>query len=242
MTCSEMAQVESCNSGPTLPRYLLRRSPLSWALISILFLFISCSSIPQERPVPAENRNPLEYIQILESAERVKSLQVERVVENLELRAGDLAADIGSGSGLFTIPIAEKVQPGGKVYAVDIEEELLQYVQALALRSGLKNVETVLADELDPRIPEKVDFVLMCDTLSYISDKPIYIQGLTRYLKPGASVAIIDRQGEWPPHLEQGKYTVRELDRWMDNAGLEKIDSYRFHSKAFFNVYRFDGR
>lgn len=236
-----MAQAESC-SPVSAPGYVPHIYKLPGALISALLLFISCSSIPQERPAQPENRNPLEYIQILESAERVKNLQVERVVEHLNLEEGDVVADIGSGSGLFTIPIAEKVGPGGKVYAVDIEEELLQYVQAQALRGGLNNVETVLADELDPRIPQKVDFVLMCDTLSYISDKPIYLQGLTRYLKPGASVAIIDREGEWPPHLEQGKYTVQELDRWMNNAGLERVETYRFHTRAFFNIYRFEGR
>ena len=208
-------------------------------LIPGIPLLSSCTSIPQERPVQSETRNPLEYIQILESAERVRDLQVERVVKNLHLQEGDVVADIGSGSGLFTIPMAARVKPGGKVYAVDIEQEFLSYVEELARRNNLDNIETVLADELDPRIPEPVDFVLFCDTLSYISDQSLYLQGVAHYLKPGARIAIIDRQGKWPPHLEQGKYSSEELDSWMENAGLIREKAFRFHENAFFNIYRY---
>ena len=208
-------------------------------ILSGVMLLNSCTSIPQERPAKPENRNPLEYIQILESAERVRDLQVDRVVGNLNLREGDVVADIGSGSGLFTIPMASKIRPGGRVYAVDIEQEFLSYVEELALRNGLDNIETVLADELDPRIPEPVDFVLLCYTLSYISDQSLYLQRLTHYLKPGARIAVIDRQGQWPPHLEQEKYSPEELDRWMNNAGLDRENAFRFHENAFFNIYRY---
>ena len=209
-------------------------------IISGLVLLASCSSIPQEeRPAQPEIRNPLSYIQILESAERVRSLQVERVVKNLHLKEGQIIADIGAGSGLFTIPLAEQVTKGGRVYAVDIEEEFLSYITELAQRNGLNNIETILADELDPRIPEPVDFVLMCDTLPYISDKELYLQGLSRYLKPGAGIAIIDRLGQWPPHLEEGKYLPEDLDRWMENSGLVREKAFRFHENAFFNIYRY---
>ncbi len=212
----------------------------SWFIIlSGLALLTSCTSIPQERPAKTENRNPLEYIQILESADRVRDLQVERVVQHLHLEAGDVVADIGSGSGLFTIPLAKQVMPGGRVYAVDIEQEFLSYVEELALRDHLDNITTVLGDELDPRIPEPVDFVLICDTLSYISDQPLYLQGLTRYLKPGARIAVIDRLGQWPPHLQQGKYTPEELDGWMKNIGMEKEETLTFLKNAFFNIYRY---
>ena len=210
--------------------------------LSGLLLIAACTSIPQERPVKTENRNPLEYIQIWEAAERVRELQVERVVNNLDLRAGDIVADIGSGSGLFTLPMAERVGPGGRVYAVDIEQEFLTYVEELAKRSNLGNIETVLGDELDPNLPESVDFVLICDTLSYISDQPLYLQGLIRYLNPGARIAVIDRLGNWPPHLEGGKYSPEELDGWMSNFGLEQVEAFRFHHNSFFNIYVFRGK
>ena len=209
-------------------------------LLSGLLLLNSCTSIPQDRPAQPETRNPLEYIQIWESAERVSDLQVERVVRNLHLKAADVVADIGAGSGLFTIPMAARVKPGGKVYAVDIEQEFLAYVDELALRNGMDNIETVLADELDPRLPGPVDFILVCDTLSYISDQSLYLKGLTRYLKPGARIAIIDRLGDWPPHLEQGKYSPEELDIWMVNAGLYRDETFSFHGRnSFFNIYRY---
>jgi len=208
-------------------------------IVSGLLLLAGCSSIPQERPSQPEIRDPLSYIQILESADRVRGLQINRVVRNLPLDEGYTVADIGAGSGLFTIPLAERLKPEGLVYAVDIEEEFLTYVNELARRNGLTNIKTVLADELDPKIPEPVDFVLMCDTLPYIGDKELYLKGLTRYLKPGAGIAIIDRLGEWPPHLDQGKYTPADLDQWMTNAGLSREKAFRFHENAFFNIYRF---
>ncbi len=211
-----------------------------WLIIlSGLALVTSCTSIPQERPAKTENRNPLEYIQILESADRVRDLQIDRVVKNLHLEPGDVVADIGSGSGLFTIPLARQVLPGGRVYAVDIEQEFLSYVEELSQRNHLDNIKTILGDELDPRIPEAVDFVLICDTLSYISDQSLYLQGLTRYLRDGARIAVIDRLGQWPPHLEQGKYTPEELDRWMKNIGMEKEETLTFLENAFFNIYRY---
>lgn len=216
--------------------------PRTLFLLACLALAPACSSIPQERPAKAENRNPLEYIQILESAERVKGLQVERVIQNMDLHPGEIVADIGSGSGLFTIPMAKEVLPGGRVYAVDIEENYLAYVRELALRNSLDDIRTILGDELDPKLPEKVDFVLFCDTLSYISDQPLYLQGLTRYLKAGARVAVIDRLGQWPPHLEAGKYTPEDLDGWMAKAGLTREEVFRFHENAFFNIYRFTGK
>ena len=209
-------------------------------ILSGLALLTSCTSIPQERPAKTENRNPLEYIQILESADRVRDLQIERVVKTLDLKPGDVVADIGSGSGLFTIPLAQQVLPGGRVYAVDIEQELLSYVEELSLRNHLDNITTILGNELDPRIPEAVDFILICDTLSYISDQPLYLQGLTHYLKPGASIAVIDRLGQWPPHLEQGKYTPEELDKWMENIGMEKVETLTFLENAFFNIYHYN--
>lgn len=221
---------------------LIQAREKMFSLAVMAALTVACSSIPQERPPQPESRNPLEYIQILESAERVKGLQVERVIRNLPIEKGDLIADIGSGSGLFTIPLAQETGPGGKVYAVDIEEELLEYVETIASRNGLNNIETVLADELDPRLPEPVDLVLICDTLSYIEDQPLYLKGLAKYLRPGSLVAVIDRLSAWPLHLQQSKYSPEDLDGWMNDSGLQRIKAFRFHENAFFNIYSYQGK
>ena len=92
-----------------------------------------------------QQRTPEEYARFLEGAERVARMQVPRVVEALELKPGLRVADIGSGSGLFTRPIAKRVAPG-IVYAVDIDGALLKIVEQSAKDAGLGNVRTVLAD------------------------------------------------------------------------------------------------
>jgi protein-L-isoaspartate O-methyltransferase len=92
-----------------------------------------------------QQRSPEEYAKFLEGAERVSRMQVPRVVEALDLKPGLSVADIGSGSGLFTRPIAKRVAPG-IVYAVDIDGALLKIVEQSAKDAGLGNVRTALAD------------------------------------------------------------------------------------------------
>ncbi|GAB4238482.1 MAG: hypothetical protein Kow00109_12890 [Acidobacteriota bacterium] len=186
-----------------------------------------------------QRRDPLEYIRILESAERVRNLQVDRVVQSLNLEPGSIVADLGAGSGLFTRPMARLVGPEGVVYAVDIDPELLEHIQETAREQNLTNIRTVLAGEFDARLPERVDFVLICDTLHEIRRKPEYLQGLTRYLKPGARVAVIDYLDPWPERLANERYTLEDLDAWMAAAGLTREKEFKFLENNFFRIYRF---
>lgn len=188
----------------------------------------------------SQRRNPLEYIRILESAERVRKLQVDRVISTLDVQPGQKIADLGAGSGLFTRPLARQVGTSGVVYAIDIDRDLLAHIEETALEQNLPNITTVLASEFDPRIPEKVDLVLICDTLHQISNAAVYLQDLTRYLKTSARVAVIDYSNNWPRRFESSKYTVQDLDGWMRAAGLHRAESYDFLDDNFFVVYRFE--
>ena len=111
------------------------------------------------------------YIDHMETENRTSRMHVDRIVESLELKPGETAADIGAGSGLFTRRMAERVSPGGMVYAVDINKKLLAHIEKNA--GGLP-IRTVLATEDDPRVPERVDLIFMCDTLHYI-EKPSHM-------------------------------------------------------------------
>lgn len=187
----------------------------------------------------SQRRDPLEYIRILESAERVRKLQVNRVIEALEVKPGQKVADLGAGSGLFTRPLARQVGPDGKVYAIDIDPELLAHIEETALEQNLSNIETVLASEYDPRIPEKVDLVLIIDTLHHISNPASYLDDLGRYLKLSGRVAVIDYSENWPERFETSRYSVSELDDWMRAAGYRKVENHDFLDDNFFVVYRF---
>lgn len=215
------------------PSELLECRKMRRLLLGMFALLTTAASGQTQR------RDPLEYIRILESAERVRSLQVERVVQFLELQPGSVVADLGAGSGLFTRPMARLVGPEGIVYAVDIDPELLAHIEETAREQNLANIRTVLAGEFDARLPERVDFVLICDTLHEIPRKPEYLRGLTRYLKPGARVAVIDYLDPWPDRLKKNRYTPEDLDAWMAATGLSREKEFRFLKNNFFLVYRF---
>lgn len=186
-----------------------------------------------------QRRDPLEYVQILESAERVKKLQVERVIEALNIEPGQRIADLGAGSGLFTRPLAALVGADGVVYAIDIDADLLEHINETALENNLTNIQTVLASEQDPRIPDGVDLVLICDTLHQIDDPSIYLRGLTNYLRPSARIVVIDYENNWPLRFESSKYTLEDLDKWMTNAGLKREEKFDFLEDNFFVTYRY---
>lgn len=203
----------------------------------ILRLFVSfcfCFFLPAQ-----QHADPEGFIRRMESPERVEKLQVERVLETLQISPGQKIADLGAGSGLFSRPMARRVAPGGVVYAVDVDPNLLQHIEKSARQEPLSTLRTVLASEDDPRIPEPVDLIFLCDTLHHMNQRPAYLQGLRRYLRPGGRIAVIDFLEEWPSGHEHMRYTVQELDGWMRQAGFQREAEYDFLENNFFVVYRY---
>jgi ubiquinone/menaquinone biosynthesis C-methylase UbiE len=186
---------------------------------------------------PAQ-RTPQQYAALLEGAERVARMQVPRVVETLNLAKGMKVADIGAGSGLFTRPIAQAVAPNGVAYAVDIDQGLLDIVTQRAAEASIGNIKTILAAPDDPKLPEPVDVVLICDTLHHIANQGPYLKTLARYLKPGGRVAVIDFSDTWPEGHEPMRYTEAQLDGWMIAAGFSRAADYDFLENSFFVIYR----
>ena len=157
--------------------------------------------------------------------------QPGRVVEALELRPGAVVADVGAGGGYFTFRLAEAVGPTGKVLAVDVDQGLLDYVAAEAARRGLRNVETVLAGDTDPRIPEPVDLLFTCNTVHHFADRSTYFRDARRYLRPGAKVAIIDyvnKHRSAPPEV---------LERELTSAGYRLETKNEFLKKQSFLIF-----
>jgi ubiquinone/menaquinone biosynthesis C-methylase UbiE len=183
-------------------------------------------------------RNPEDYAKLLEGAERVAKLQVTRVIEALELTPGMKVADIGSGSGLFTRPIAQAVAPGGTAYAVDIDAGLLEIVARRGREAGIDNIVTVRGDAGDPRLPELVDLAFICDTLHHIQGQAAYLKNLRKHLRPGARVAIIDFSDQWPEGHESMRYSLEQLDGWMAAAGFTRMAVHDWLDNSFFAIYR----
>jgi ubiquinone/menaquinone biosynthesis C-methylase UbiE len=191
----------------------------------------------QQRP-PSPQQDPEGYAKFLEGAERVSRMQVPRVIETLGVQPGMKVADLGSGSGLFTRPIAKAAAPGGIVYAVDINEALLKIVDRSAKEQQIENVRTVLAAPDDPKLPEPVDLILICDTLHHIHNQPQYLRGLAKYLRPGGRVAIIDFSKDWPVGHEMLIYSLESLEGWMRDAGFTRASAHDFLNNSFFVIWR----
>ena len=182
-------------------------------------------------------RTPEEYAKFLEGAERVARMQVPRVVEALGVTPGMKVADVGSGSGLFTRPIAKASAPGA-VYAVDIDEALLNIVARSAKEAGLSNVRTVLGAAGDPNLPEPVDLVFVCDALHHIANQGTYLKTLRKYLAPGGRVAMIDFRDKWPGGHESMAYSMAQFETWMKAAGYSRVASHDWLENSYFVIYR----
>jgi arsenite methyltransferase len=189
----------------------------------------------------AQQANPEAYAKTLEGPERVARMQVPRVVEALGIKTGDRVADIGSGSGLFTRPLARAAGPAGVAYAVDIDAGLLKVVERSAREANIENIRTVLAATDDPKLPEPVDVALICDALHHIGNQGPYMKTLNKYVKPGGRVAVIDFSERWPAGHESMRFTAAQLDGWMKDAGFTRETSHDWLENSFFIVYRKSG-
>lgn len=186
----------------------------------------------------AQQRDPKQYQQVLENPERVAALQVGRVVTTLGISPGMRIADLGAGTGVFTLPLAAAVGEKGRVYAIDVDPGLLAIVGEKAKSAGLANIETIVAGETDPRVPEPVDLLFLSDTLHHLPEHGSYVKQFAKLLRPGGRVAVIDfAEGKWPAGHESFTITPSQVDGWMEAAGFRRAARHTFLETNFFHVY-----
>ncbi len=210
----------------------MKRNIFNFFAMLVAFSVVSLTAQAQQR------RTAEEYIKLLESESRISGLQIEKVIGTLRISPGQKVADIGSGSGLFTRPIAKAVGVNGTVFAVDVDPELLKHVQKSASRLRMSNIKTVLAPYDDPKIPEKVDLIVIIDTVHHIQNQGAYLRKLRQYMNPGARVAIIDFSNDWPAGHENMRYTIEDLQGWMSAAGFKQVEKHDFLENNFFLVFQ----
>ena len=165
--------------------------------------------------------------------------QPEKVVQSLALKQGERIADLGSGGGYFTFRFSQAVGPAGKVYAVDVDREMLEYVAGRAKDDGHRNIETVLARYDDPLLPESgVDLIFTSNVYHHIASRVKYFADAARYLRPGGRIAIVDFDGRhWSAAL-MGHYTpVEVIKKEMQEAGYRLEREFDFLDRQAFLVY-----
>ena len=191
----------------------------------------------QEHNLPPTTNS---YIQHLEDPGRAAWQKPDEVVQALNLKSGQNVADIGAGSGYFTVPFAHRVGPAGKVYAVDIDREMLAYIEQRAQQESLQNIQTVLADPHNPKLaPASVDLIFICATLHHITDRAKYYPLLAQALRPRGRVVNIDfdkRPLPVGPSLEM-KIARADVLSEFAAAGFHLAQEFNFLPYEYFLVF-----
>ena len=186
---------------------------------------------------PASN-----WIKRLERPERINELKMDQVLVYLKIKPGDIVADIGAGTGVFSRPLAQAIAPSGKLLAVEIDQELLDYINQQAKKENIQNIEGVLGGFNDPNLPKKsVGLAFIHDVLHHIEHREAYLKTLTSYLAPGGRVAIIDFNKNHPDSAHQNKpelqITLEQVKGWMGAAGFEISEEITLFEENFFVVF-----
>jgi len=186
------------------------------------------------------HQDPKAYIAMLEDPKRDEYQKPHEVLMALALKPGETIADIGSGSGYFTLRFAAHVGDKGRVFAVDIDPEMVRYLNRRVRDAGLHNVQTILAEPNDPLLPDaSVDRFVVVDTWHHI-EKPLeYLALMKRMLKPGGQVVMIDfHKKELPfgPPLEM-KIAREDLVHQLEANGFQLVKEHTFLPYQYFLVF-----
>jgi SAM-dependent methyltransferase len=164
-------------------------------------------------------------LSIFEYPDRDKKLQIDRVMDLLGISAGKNVADIGAGSGWFTVRAAKRVGPTGAVLAEDINPAAIEYIGKRLIKEDLSNVRTVLGSADDPRLPTgSVDAVLLLKVYHEIAHPVAAMKALKPALRTGAKVGIIDKNGNGSNHGVNHGVVEKE----MGEAGYRLVGTYDF--------------
>ncbi len=145
----------------------------------------------------------------------------EAVLAALNLRPDMAVADVGAGTGYFAVRLARAV-PRGRVYAVDIEPDMVRYLGERAASEGLANLTPVLGEVTDPRIPAEVDVAIVVDTYHHIADPTDFFGRLRDRLRPGGTLAIVDFKKDAPDDAPGPPPAMRIADEIVA-AHLKKL-------------------
>ena len=164
------------------------------------------------------------YIAFLKRLDRAKWQKPDAVIEKLTLRGNEKITDLGAGSGYFSFRFAS-VLPKGKVYAVDSEPAMVRYIHHKAMINNIMNIEVILAEPYDPKVPGNSDIVFICDVLHHIDNKLLWLKNVYNQMQKGARLILIEfKEGdlpEGPP--EQIKIPQKEIIAKTTSAGFTNI-------------------
>jgi ubiquinone/menaquinone biosynthesis C-methylase UbiE len=155
-----------------------------------------------------------------------------RVMDELGIGPGMIVADVGAGIGYFTLKLSKKVGETGKVYASDIDENALAYLNERRIKTGLDNVVIIHGQDDDPMIPKaSVDLVLIVNTIQFVKEKTAFLNNISNSLKKDGKLVFIQWDAEkmdsempgWDSK-DRERYTVRTMLKMIYDAGYEVLE------------------
>jgi ubiquinone/menaquinone biosynthesis C-methylase UbiE len=205
------------------------------AVLLILLLLLPVASLAQARPgvLTPENANEA----------RLNRLQPpDQVMDAIGIQPGMVGAEIGAGRGRYVVQLAVRVGESGRIYAEDIDAAALRHLDQRCARWGLANVESVVGDVVDPKLPEgELDFIFVISSYHHFADPVALLRNARAALKPDGMLAI----AEWLPSdaNDSEATTAEEMEQQMGAAGyrLERIETLLQENDMYVYVFRIAG-
>ena len=197
----------------------------AWAAIGWVMLVAVALAAQGRHPVSGREIAPVMGVGgagWLERAEREQEEAPSLAIAALDLRAGMKVADIGAGSGYYTVRMARTVGPEGRVYATDIQVGMLSMIQRRARQEQLQNIVPVLGAVDDPKLPPAaLDLALMVDVYHELAEPQAFMRRLREALKPDGRLVLIEYRKEDPrvPIREEHKMSVAMVRQELSADG-----------------------
>jgi ubiquinone/menaquinone biosynthesis C-methylase UbiE len=186
------------------------------------------------------SRSTEEWIKTLDSPNRIAGLRVDEVIARLGLKPGESVVDVGAGTGVFSVALAKAVSPGGTVYAVEVEQGLVDHIGRKAKTENVVNLRPVLGGFTDPNLPaSNIDVAFIHDVLHHIEDRAAYLKSLAKYLDGSARIVVIDFHPERGGHRGQPELQVspEQAAQLMAGAGFKPVQTIDLFEDKYFIVY-----
>ena len=211
----------------------------TFSSLGIAILALSGGAAPAGAQLAS--RPAAEWKATLEAPARVEGLKIEQVVKALGLKAGDVVADLGAGTGLFEPQLAYAVGTRGRVYAVEIDKGFLDEIDRKVEELHISSIETVLGTPTDPKLPTRnVDVALMHDVLHHVEQRQPYLKSVAQYLKPTGRIAIVEFNPKDSPHKDDAALIVskEQAAAWMAEAGFVPAEDVALFPDKWFVIYK----
>ena len=195
---------------------------------------------PDQQQMHRLHSDPKSYIGALEDPKRDAYQKPHEVMRALGLKAGEVIADIGAGSGYFTFRFTHHVGNRGKVYAVDVSPDMIRHINRRIRELKATNVVSILADPDDPLLPDaSVDRFFFSDSWHHIDNQTQYLSLLKKMLKPGGEIVMIDFHKKdlpvGPPM--QMKIAREDLIKQMESNEFRLTKEHTFLPYQYFLVF-----